>query len=381
MKNTTATTSEAATNAADAPAPVLYDPELDRGRLKGIVSRVAPRAFGVPRKDIDPTTPLPAFRPPTRHRFGRGVAHYGIMIPDLPPPHLFMANMTTIGYSGFRAFDVDQALQGRARDTANVSHGTAATAHDPFSVHGAEDCDFAPDGSKLQFGEGFMISGTYPDFRLRTSRPGFKVDLALTATGEATWFTRSPQYTHIVLMTRYQGSITHEGIATDVAGLCTFEYASGFFPTMIMNRPLPAPLKLPYDFFNYHVLNLDEDTQLLLAVAGMLGDTCLTTVAYERVAGSGSRRLGDSVRFEVIEFAPDTVTGLDGRPMHVPSKIRWTIREQETVIGVINESVDTQWLYAGMGNIAGCTYSGTYRGADLAGRGYLEYSDRRNHTS
>ncbi len=135
-----------------APTPVLYDPDLKRGLLKRAFTQAVPVLFGIPDGPLDPELPLPEFRPPTTHRFGRGIAHYGIMIPDLPAPHHFMANMMVIGYAGIRAFDVDAARRGRARDTATLGHGTAATTHDPFSVYGADETHFAPDGSLLQFG-------------------------------------------------------------------------------------------------------------------------------------------------------------------------------------------------------------------------------------
>ncbi|MFI5778855.1 DUF6670 family protein [Nocardia sp. NPDC051570] len=336
------------------------------------------RLLGEVTEDTAPPPRLPRFAPPSRSRFGRGCVHYGIMIPDLPPPHHFMANMTVIGYSGWRAWDDDSALQGTARGTAIVGHGTAATTHDPFSSHGASECDFAPDGSMLCFGDDYTISGRYPNFRLVSTRRGFGVDLALTATGEVSWFANSRFYQHLSLLTRYQGNIMHNGADSAVAGLCTFEYGTGLAPYMIASRPLPPRLKLPNDFFTYHVINLDTDTQLLLVVVGTFGRQPGVVGAWLRTVGGGAKRLGTTVRFEVLDYRPEPVVGHDGQPMAVPSSFTWTIRDGHTVLARLMGTVDTQWLHAGMGNIAGYKLFGEFDGRVLTGRGYLEYSDRRH---
>ncbi|MDO3645863.1 DUF6670 family protein [Nocardia mangyaensis] len=358
------------------PVPVVYDPDRRLGWFKDMVSRVAPHLFGVVPPDFPTDTALPTFTPPSKSRFGQGVAHYGIMIPDLPAPHHFMANMTMVGYTGFRAWDVDFARQGRARDTATVGHGTAATTHDPFTAHGSHDSAFAPDGSSLRFGPDYTISGTYPDFRLRSMRPGFETDLEFTATGDVTWFTKRPYYTHVGLLSRYRGTITHGGEPTVVTGLCSVEYGKGHTPTMILNRPVPTKLKAPFDFFTYHVLNLDADSQLLLVGTGM-GDTPLVMLAFERTVGGGSWRLGTSVRFEVIEFQNEPFVGPDGESMAMPASFRWTIRDGNQTLTTLDGTVDTQWLYAGVNIVAGYTYTARHKGRQIGGRGYVEYSDRR----
>lgn len=357
---------------------LAYD-SVDRVRGIGgfLFGPVASRLLGATSYQPRPLPSPAVFAPPSASRFRRGMVHYGIMIPDLPAPHLFMANMTNIGYSGFKAWDDDAALQGTARTTATVGHGTAATTHDPFSSHGATDSEFAGDGSQLRFGENFTISGLYPDYHLNTARPGFAVDLTLTATGEVTWFAKSPMYKHISLLTRYRGAIVHDGTRTEVAGLCTFEYGSGYHPGMISSRPLPPKVKIPYDLFTYHVLNLDADTQLLLAGMGMFGDRPAIVSAYLRTAGAGVRRLGSSVRFEVTQYRAEPTLSPDGTPMTVPVSFTWSIREGETTVATVHGLVDTQWLYAGMGNIAGYAYEGRFEGRAVTGRGYLEYSDRR----
>ncbi|MBB3663570.1 hypothetical protein FB384_002474 [Prauserella sediminis] len=343
-----------------------------------MASRAIMRSFGATSYAASPVPSPAVFPPPAATRLGRpAMAHYGVMIPDLPEPHRFLANMTLIGYSGFRAWDDDSVLQGTARQTATVCHGTAATTDDPFSAHGEDDCEFAADGSLLCFGDCFRISGLYPSYRVVSGRPGFGADLELTATGEITWFTKSPLYSHISLLTRYRGSITHEGTRTEVSGLCTYEYGAGFAPYMIAKRPLPKRLKLPIDYFTYHVLNLDADTQLLLVGLGAFRQQPALISGYLRTAGQGVRRLGTSARFEVLESQPEALVGHDGEAMAVPSRFRWIVRDGSMTLARLEGTVDTQWLYAGMGNIAGYRYEGEFQGRDIAGQGYLEYSDRR----
>lgn len=362
--------------------PVVYDSGaggslLDRSARR--VARLTSGAMGARSSGRLTVSDLPALAPVSTSRFGSGSVHYGVMIPDLPAPHHFLANMTVLGYTGCRAWDDDDGFSGSARQMASVSHGTAATLHNPFEVYGAADTDFAPDGSALRFGHGYTVGGTYPKYRVVSQRPDFGVDLRLTATGDISWFVKGPMYKHLSLLTRYEGDLEHQGSRTRVAGLCTFEYATFRTPYMLADRPLPGRFKVPIDFFTYQVINLDADTQLLLVGMGALRTQPLWFCAYLRRAGQGVSRPGTSVRFEVLTFQPDPAHGGNGKPMVMPELFRWTIRDGDRITGRLDCTVDTQWLYAGMGNIAGYHFEGEFQGRDVTGRGYLEYSDRRNY--
>lgn len=347
---------------------------------KGIATRLFARLIQVADQDRVYRTDLPEvleFPPSSTRHFTKGMAHYGIMIPDLPAPHHFMANMVLIGYSGFKAWDDDAAIRGAARRTITVGHGTAATTHDPYLVFGVDETSLAPDGSVLRFGKDYEITANYPYFHLHSSVADFHADLNLTATGEITWVGTSEIYKHLVLMCRYEGEIGLGDQRKSVAGLCTFEYGTGYLPYMELRKPLPPALKIPVDFFSYHVIDLDTESQLLLCVAGAFRNAAGAMAAELRIAGGGSSRHGTGTRFEVLEFGTEPTT-YDGRSaMYLPKRFRWTMTGTDNGTDVLEGRVDTQWLYVGMGYIAGYEWAGTIRGETTIGRGYLEYCDRR----
>lgn len=362
---------------ARAPRAVDLDSAAPQRGLGGLFfSRLVPWLTGASSHATPPLPTPPIFPSYTSHPHRRGCVHYGIMIPDLPAPHQFLATMTVIGSAGFRAWDDDNAWQGPPRSTVTVSHGTAATTDDPFTALNLADCDLADDGSLLRFGDALTISGIYPHYRLDSRRPGFEVDLDLTATGEITWFAKSPLYEHMSLLTRYEGTITHQGTPMQVSGLGTYEWGSGITPHNVLPRPLPARWKIPIDFFTYQVIDLDADTQLLLVGVGAVHEPMLVS-AYLRTAGSGVERLGTSVRFQVLEHQNEPLTGHDGKAMAVPATFAWTIHDGARTLLELTGTVDTHLLYAAMGNIGGYRYQGRFDGRDISGRGYMEYSDRR----
>ena len=63
-------------------------------------------------------------------------------------------------------------------------------------------------------------------------------------------------YTHWSLLCQYDGTIG----GTPASGLCTLEYATGIGMHSIS---LPGNVNLPVPFFSYHVLNIDDRTQVL----------------------------------------------------------------------------------------------------------------------
>lgn len=339
-------------------------------------SRFAPRVLGVDRWRDRPL-PQPTIFPPhvlSRHH---SVTHYGVMIPDLPEPHRFMACAAILGSSGLQVWDNDFIMQDTPQRTATLCQGTAATTHEGFSSYSIpRDCEFRADGSLLRFGDDLEISGLYPNFQLCSRRPGFGIDLELTATGEHTVFTRSFLYDHLSLMTRYQGTITHNNLTSAVSGLCTFEYAAGRSPHVLRDRPLRC--KIPIDFFTYQVIDIDDDTQLLLVQLSAQGHP-LGTAAWLRTAGKGSVRLGREVDFQVLSYQAEPHVAPDGRLSTIAETFVWTVRDNRgrCVLELIG-TIDTQLHYgAGRGYIGGYHYQAVHEGRPMSGRGYVEYCDGR----
>lgn len=356
--------------------------ETGISRLRGVFFNkltnlvLAPVAAGVNHDLPDPIV----FSPHADSR-RYGTTHFGIMISDLPAPHYFLACASMLGCPSMRAFDIDCAVtsQDGPRNTVVLSHGTAAATQRAFTHYSLKrDIVCKDDGSLLRFGEDMEISGSYPDFRLKSQREDFAVDLNLTATGEITWFAKGAVYEHLSLLTRYNGTLSHAGKTMQVSGLCTYEYARGSTPYLFSNRLLPFKLKYPWDVFNYQVINLDANTQLLFAHCAGLGQSVLTS-AYLRIAGQTAYRIAGDVHFQVHDLQSDPGVAPDGSTTQLPNNFSWTVRAADgQSLFEINAEVDTPMLFGlGMGFIGGYNWTGTREGVPIKGRGYLEYIDQR----
>ncbi|MBM7365773.1 DUF6670 family protein [Gordonia hydrophobica] len=362
------------------PRPVAYSSADRHGGLRRIAVDAATRLMRAANQDRVVRTGLPeqlTFPPSSTERFGKGAAHYGIMIADLPEPHRFLANMIIIGATGFKAWDDNGAFTGAPRGTCQLGWGTAALAGNSFHVFAPDDVRLEPAGRSLEFGDDYRLDIDYPEIRVRSTVEGLDVDLVLTSTDVVSWVADSAFYRHFSFLCTYTGTVGVTGeTPLAVSGTGTFEYGIGYLPYMDLPRPLPRPLKLPADFFSYHVIDLDAERQLVAVVLGAFGDLTAGVGAEVRSVADGAQRFGDEVSFEVLDFAPEPQSYRGRSTMPVPVRFRWTF----TAAGDVSEihgTVDTPWLYAGIGYIAGYSWSGEIDGEPRNGRGYVEYADRR----
>jgi hypothetical protein len=344
----------------------------------GIGDRVvgaALRVVGATRPDEGVLPAGPVF-PPHLHSRRWAWTHYGVMIPDLPDPHRFLACMAIVGTTGSRTFDTDHARVDGPRRSASLVTGTAVTA--PGSSYRQYstrfDCHLAPDGSFVRLGDDLTITGTGRERHVVIDRDGFTASLDLRLTDAATWFARGPVWEHLSVLTRYDGTITWEGTTEQVTGTGTFEWARSAGVHAVLPWALPARLKAPADTFAYCVIDLDADTQLLLSGFGLLGRPALDA-AYVRSTTGAPERHVTGVRM-VVEERGEEVTTPDGRRTRPPRVLHWTSADDRIDVVV---RVDTPLLYGlGSGHVGGVAHTGTLDGRALAGQGYLEVIDRRD---
>lgn len=306
-----------------------------------------------------------------------GWTHYGVMIPDLPEPHRFFSAMSLIGATGSLAFDNDHALVDQPRRNASVVVGTAASYPAHFGNY-STDRDFTstPDGSLVRFGDELTIAGRYPDYRLSGRFGGVEADLQLTNTDKVTWFVRNPVYKHLSLLTEYRGRFSTASGTRDVAGLCAFEYGACPSPYQLRSTPLPPALKAPLDLFVYQIINLGPDDQVLLNHHCIGGQAFITT-ALHRGRNAYGRSLGRA-EFRVEQYRQTPEQTPYGIPMRIPAVTRFTARDERGVSLEVTAELDTSLTFGlGSGFVTGFRHETTWRGERIAGRGYMEYIDRR----
>lgn len=297
------------------------------------------------------------------------------MIPDLPAPHHFYTVMSIIGTSGSLAFDNDFALKDTPRNNATLVVGTGTKKTNIFSGYSiAKECQFAEDGSHLQFGNDLTITGNYPDFKLHSGNENYQIDLDLKLTDKITWFIKTPFYDHISLLAEYSGTLQSDGQSQQISGLCTFEHAAAVSPHLIWKKPLKQNQKLPIDFFTYQIINLADGTQLLLSDTRISG-TQLVSKAFFRSLTQYNKTC--IAKFKVIEYQKTLATAPDGKKMKLPQVFEWRVYDGQQEILYLHCTMNTEFNYGlGTGYVGGYTYTGTHKNKEIQGQGYIEYIDR-----
>ncbi|MEZ0054005.1 hypothetical protein ABIA30_005044 [Mycobacterium sp. MAA66] len=296
--------------------------------------------------------------------------HFGVFVPDLPAPLRYVNTMTLLGASGTELFDLDHLAAPDARNTATVFSSTAKGDQRFYRAYDMQtDCSFSDDGAQLRWADDLSIDVALPEVRVRGCYPQFSVDLKLAVTDQVSYFVKTPIYDHLSLLAPYRGVVD----GTAVHGLATFEYARIRTLQGLLRRPMPARLKLPLDFFTYQIINIDEQTQVLLTEVRARGRIACR-LAHVRVLGAETEVYPD-VDFTVTEYG-DPMVDDRGNTMRCPHKIRWTVRDGGREILAVEGTVDSPWrLGHGPGYVAAYSYTGTWRSAAVSGSAYLEWID------
>lgn len=297
--------------------------------------------------------------------------HYGVFIPQLPEPLRYLNTMTLIGAAGAVVFDNDYLARPDARRTTTVLSSTAAPGHHHYRAYDSHcDCNFGDDGTLLAWSDDLIIEADHPVYRLTARYENFGADLTVTATDQVSWFIRSPVYDHLSLLATFSGSVD----GTEVAGLCTVEYARFMSPQSLSAKPLPEPLKLPIDFFTYQIINIDDRTQLLLTDVRAAGVTACRLAHVRSLDGTAT--VYDDVTADVTEYEPVPAVDPQGRKMRLPKQFRWTIRDNGRVLARITAGADSTPRYGhGRGYVGAYRYIGEFDGRPLTGTGYYEWID------
>jgi len=303
--------------------------------------------------------------PPSGRR--RSWAHYGVMMPGLPEPHRAFGVMSIIGTPGVRIFANDDLIRTTPNDTAYLVSATSSMTGAQFRAYSvAAECEFAADGSYLRFGDDLVLAGRRPHFTVHRTHPEVEVRLDIETTDVVTRFVDLPGvYRHCSWLARAEGEVN----GSAVAGLCTVEYAWGVGLHSLLDRRLPV--RMPASLFTYHVLNVDDETQLLFTYVLGPGRVPVQRAVHVRTR-DGATAVRRGHRWRVHDHS--TATTPDGRSMRLPRRFTWGA----TDVGEIHGTASDDWAYGlGAGFVGTYDYEGTFRGRPIGGRAYLEYIDCR----
>ena len=138
--------------------------------------------------------------------------------------------------------------------------------------------------------------------------------------------------------------------------MCTVEYARAVTPQGLLGRHL-SQLKIPVDIFTYHIVHLDESTQLLLTNVRVQGMTACN-LAYIRNL-KGDVLVYQDVVFEILSCRKHPAIDSRGRTMRVPKQMRWTVHDNGAEIISFTADIDSPLRYGhGQGYVGAYTLNG-----------------------
>jgi len=297
-----------------------------------------------------------------------GIVHYGIMVPNLPDPFRFFDAIVILGTARAPIFGKRSLAAGDPGDSAWILTGSAVTPNgfEQYSI--ADQCDMSDDGAHLRFGDQLAIDRTISGITLSASRPQASVQLTLNPTSAVSHFAHIPGvYDHWSVLCQAEGTFTAGDNSLTRKTLCTYEYARA------VNLPLP------FLFFTYQILNVDEKIQVLMTeVLGPAGLPVHRGVYIRDVDGAATTHTR-GYEHTVHEYCPDQLTTPDGHKMRMPKRFGWRVAGDDgaELITIDGTSNDDFAYGLGTGYAGSYHYTGRFRDAPITGTGYIEWIDRR----
>lgn len=341
-----------------------------------VADGVLPRIDSAVAASVEPFT-VPEIMRPDGGSKRYGMVHYGIFIPGLPEPFRYCNIMTLLGATGTLMMDNDYLLCDPPSDTATFLCSTAEGDDHHYQAYSiANDCQREEGDVLVAFGEHLTISGRFPDYQVEVAYEDFRLSLAIRCTDTVSWFVRNAAYDHFSLLAFCTGTLTRNGQTLDVQDHpCTFEYARSVSPYALTRHVIPDAWKLPADFFTYQIINLTDDTQLLLTDVRSLGRTLFKGMHVRSRSGDAAIHV-DDVSLEVLEYQPKLEQSPDGKTMRLPLRFRWRVRSAEGEVLDIECRIASPWRFGhGRGYTASYAFEGRYQGQPCSGDGYIEYID------
>lgn len=305
--------------------------------------------------------------------------HYGIFIPQLPDPHRYLNIMTLLGTPSAAAFD-DDALIHEPRHSSSLFSSTHALPQAWLKAYDMrKECQFSPNGEHLQWGNELTISGQYPDICVSGDYLDLKYELKIRVTDQVSWFVRTPVYDHFSLLAQYEGYIEYQGERLELKDLCTYEYARATGLHALSARKIPVEHKIPLDFFTYQIINLNENTQILLTKADILQQPAVYMAHIRHL--DAAAEVYENVRLHIIDYWPEAHYSPMEEPTYLPKRFYWQVWDTQgnCILEIQAESDSTYHYGHGKGYASSYAFEGRYLKNTVSGRGYIEYVNLQPH--
>lgn len=299
---------------------------------------------------------------------------YGIFFPVLDEPFRYLNIVILLGTPSALAFDATEDDQQSPREHASVFSSTANTAQPLLKAYVIPDeTHIQNDGHLLQFGKEITISGALPHIEVHGEYNQLKFHFFLHISNQVSWFIKTPVYDHFSLLSQYHGHIEYNQQRIEQKGLCSYEYARAVGLHSLIQTKISDQYKIPIDFFTHQIINIDEQTQIILTQANLINTPAVVSMHVRRL--NQNNEVYQQVTFKVIAHHLDEFSSPSGEKMRLPKNFSWqALDEQGNEFFEIFATADAPFHYGrGRGYVSSFQYNGHFHQQKIKGRGYMEY--------
>ncbi|WP_130802658.1 DUF6670 family protein [Acinetobacter ihumii] len=302
-------------------------------------------------------------------------SRYGFNFPNLIAPCHYLNISATFGMTGLLCYDSPLLHQHSPRQHANVFISTGLNNEPLLQHYGLVGDEVIQTPDKILFGRELLIEGNYPEFQIKGHYDHIEFQLQINVGRQASWLMKSPVYDHFSLMMHYQGHFNLQGEQIEVAGMGSFEFARAATPHLLIEQPLSLIDKIPVNFMTYQIMNLDDQTQLILHKVDIAGKP-MNYKAYIRHK-SGLCDVFDDVEFQVTDYLDKPTMSRLGEYTLLPKTFEWKIFDHSADLFLeIQAEVKTEYQFGlGLGYVAAFEFKILNDEHMHSGQGYMEYID------
>lgn len=299
---------------------------------------------------------------------------YSIFFPDLDEPFRYLNIVILLGTPGALAFDSDNEEHQSPREQASVFSSTANITQPLLKAYVIpEETHIQNDGHLLQFGKEITISGALPHIEVYGEYEELKFHFFLHISDQVSWYIKTPVYDHFSLLSQYHGRIEYQKQCIEQKGLCSYEYARAVGIHSLIQTRISDQYKIPIDFFTHHIINIDDQTQIVLIQANLINTPAMICMYVRRL--HQDNEVYQHVNFKVIAHHLDDYSSPKGEKMRLPKNFSWQAFDQNgNEFFEIFATADAPFHFGrGRGYVNSFQYNGHFNQQPILGRGYMEY--------
>ncbi len=310
-------------------------------------------------------TTLLAYHPPKGHF---KVVYHGLILPNLPAPLHFFNFINLLGQPKIPLFHNPSIIKDKASNTASVM--MAISPHQIGHLKSYwlnQQCQIHP--YHYQFDQIDQFKGNFPHFEIQRQDRELELNLRIQTTENITHFVplKWNLFEHWSILCHCQGHLKYQNQHYEISGMGSFDYA----------RAANIPY-LPLAFYTHQLINLNENTQVILSQVRNQWNQIIYSRFYLRGINGENLFIDKKVYFHVHRVYPK-ITTPNHRQMYLPREFSWYVEENGQPIFEIKAQSRGDYKFGvGAGFAGSFRYHARLYDQDFEGESaYCEYIDIR----